>query len=59
MVTCPECFCKHDVREIQLERIYIDLGEYFYCKKCDNYFMLNMIDEEYEPEIMKAIKELK
>lgn len=47
MSTCPNCWGREDLRNIQLEEIDVELSErLFYCKKCEQLFKFEEVDQE-------------
>ncbi len=62
MVTCPNCIGRYNLKEIELQEINTDCEDYFFCKKCNNFSKLEIIDEfdeSYLPDEVRKVKKEK
>lgn len=59
MVTCPNCWGLCNMEKIQLEECSTDWGDFFYCKRCNNFSELKIIDEIDELELPDEVRNMK
>lgn len=59
MVTCPNCIGRYNPKEIELQEINTDCEDYFFCKKCNNFSKLEIIDKINELELPEEVRKVK